>query len=639
VCLTAAFPLRSALAAGGFQYVSPLPGARMVSPHNNVAVRHGERIDGTTVHDATIAAVGSLGGPHPGVCVLADDGRTIVFTPREPYLPGETVTARLGPGVTTAAGDPLPELTFTFAVSSDRPTLPAGAWDACEVGEAAAPGASADPGAEARGSRTPDASDLPPGYPQITLRVFDDPEPGCVFLTPRTNTIRSPLVIIDNYAMPLFYRRTPNFLFDLKLQNGMLTYYDLGIRKFYALDSTYAVVDSFAAGNGYLADLHDLQLLPNGHALLLAYDAQRVGMDTVVAGGNPMATVIGLIVQELDTAKNVVFQWRSWDHFEITDAVHVDLTAPYFDYVHGNAVELDDDGNLVISSRNMSEITKIDRQTGDIIWRWGLNAINNQFTFIDDPRGFSYQHDIRRAPNGHMTVFDNGNYLDPEYSRALEYELDEDAMTARLVSEYRPVPDGWASSMGGMQRRESGGTMIGWGAGSVIPDVTDLHPDGTVALELAFNGGMASYRAFRFPWRTTRFETDRDSLDFGNVLSGHARSLPLAITHHGPEDLVITSFVSSHAVFSVDESGLLAIPPEDSAVVHVTFQPIASGETVARLYVRAANDTQLVARVVTLRGVGVLGTLPASTSLEQLVLVVLISVGGVLALTGRRSGV
>ena len=158
-------------------------------------------------------------------------------------------------------------------------------------------------------------------------------------------------------------------------------------------------------------------------------------MDSIVPGGNPNAIVTGLIIQEIDTNKNVVFQWRSWDHFAITDVAScyasVSLTGPRIDYAHGNAIELDHDGNLLISSRFMNEITKINRQTGAIIWRFGLNADNNMFTIINDTRGFSHQHDVRRLNNGHITVFDNGNCLSPEYSRTLEYELDEDNMIAR----------------------------------------------------------------------------------------------------------------------------------------------------------------------------------------------------------------
>ena len=56
---------------------------------------------------------------------------------------------------------------------------------------------------------------------------------------------------------------------------------------------------------------------------------------------------MGLIIQEIDENKNVVFQWRSWDHMEITDAEHINFTGTNIDYVHGNAIDYDHDGNIL----------------------------------------------------------------------------------------------------------------------------------------------------------------------------------------------------------------------------------------------------------------------------------------------------
>jgi arylsulfotransferase ASST/type IX secretion system substrate protein len=232
--------------------------------------------------------------------------------------------------------------------------------------------------------------------------------------------------------------------------------------------------------------------------LLMCYDSQRVDMRALVPGGDSAATVIGLIVQEIDRDKNVVFQWRSWDHFQITDATHENLLARQIDYVHGNAIELDTDGNLLISSRHMDEITKISRTTGEIMWR--LGGKNNQFTFLNDSAGFSHQHAIRRLANGNIILFDNGNYHTPQFSRAVEYRLDEGKKTAELVWQYRNQPEAYGAAMGYAQRLENGNTLIGWG--STNPSVTEVRPDGTKVFELTFDSGIFSYRAFRFPWKT-----------------------------------------------------------------------------------------------------------------------------------------
>jgi hypothetical protein len=161
-----------------------------------------------------------------------------------------------------------------------------------------------------------------------------------------------------------------------------------------------------------------------------------------------------------------------------------------------NSIDLDNDGNLLFSSRNLEEITKINRQTGEIIWR--LGGRNNQFTFVNDTLGFTRQHAIRRIPNGHITLFDNGDYHRPPFSRVVEYELNESARIATLTWQYHNTPDIFSEIMGYAQRLDNGNTLIGWG--SANPSVTEVRPDGSKALELTLPPGVCSYRSYRFPW-------------------------------------------------------------------------------------------------------------------------------------------
>src|SRR6266540_4839057 len=109
------------------------------------------------------------------------------------------------------------------------------------------------------------------------------------------------------------------------------------------------------------------------------------------------------------------------------------------------------DGTLLISCRHMNEITKIDRQSGQILWRMGLNALNNMFKFPNDTRGWSHQHDARILPNGHLTLFDNGNNLSPQYSRALEFALDEQNLVATKVWDRHHEPEAYSSFMGNVE--------------------------------------------------------------------------------------------------------------------------------------------------------------------------------------------
>ena len=489
------------------QYQSPLANATLVSEKTTIIVRPAESVDPSSIQTHLLFEVkGSRSGSHEGRVILSDDGRTVIFQPKQPLAAGENVFVILHPGLRTQQGASVTPLSFHFTVAPKMNSI-------LPVTNSLAFLAPEDNGPTLYDSfdKTPSSLDnqvrlnsiLPLDFPYVKVLADDNPAPGRIFVSDASFNSSHPttpyLLILDDSGFPIFYRRMFSPIFDFKVQpNGNLTYFDSGVNTHYELDSsTYAVVDSFRCGNGYLTDLHEFRMLPNGHALLLSYDPEQKDMSTVVAGGMKSATVIGLIIQEIDVSKNVVWQWRSWDHFQITDATHEKLTASVIDYVHGNAVDIDPDGNLLLSSRHMDEITKIDRQTGDVIWR--LGGKNNQFTFVNDSIKFSHQHAIRRLSNGDITLFDNGNFHSPPFSRAAEYRLDEQNKTASLVWEFRHHPPVFGPFMGYVQLLPNGDRLIGWGGTN--PTVTEVHPDGSVAYELTFDNGVLSYRAYRFPWR------------------------------------------------------------------------------------------------------------------------------------------
>jgi hypothetical protein len=473
-------------------YTSPVPGARYVRPGTGLIVRLDRELDAAGA--IAFRVTGSRSGLHDGRAMLARDRRTLLFQPARPFEWGESVevaldsTLPLDPGALGAH----PRLAFTIAavpVPASPATLPS------PLGSLRALTGQAE--GEAPPSR--EASAPPSDPPLITTTWYQTPAPGRLFMSSIPIGVQGTpyLMIVGNAGGSVFARPAPQFCTDFKVQpDGRLTYYDTNTTKFYAMDSSYAVIDSFHCGNDFYTDLHELRLLPGGHAILMGIDLEIVDMSVVVPGGNPAAAVSGLVIQELDADRNVIFQWRSWDHFQITDATHEDLTAASIDYVHGNAVEVDTDGNLLLSSRHMDEITKIDRTTGDMVWRMG--GKNNQFTLVGDTLWFSHQHAIRRIANGNVTLFDNGNFHDPPFSRAVEYTLDETNHTAQMVWQFRNTPDSYGNAMGYVQRLDNGSTLISWGTGK--PDVIEVAPDGSKVMEMSLPAGVASYRVFRQDW-------------------------------------------------------------------------------------------------------------------------------------------
>ena len=262
--------------------------------------------------------------------------------------------------------------------------------------------------------------------------------------------------------------------------------------------------------------------LKNGNVILFSYDLRIVDMSKVVTGGNPAATVTGLVIQELDANRNLIFQWRSWDYFNITDS-YADLLSSVVNYVHGNSLDADTDTTLIISSRNMNEVTKINRLTGQIIWR--LGGKNNEFVFENDPRQFAGQHSAIKQKNGTLTLFDNGVGLDPLYSRGIEYEMDEINKKVKLVHEYRHSPDVYANVSGNLQRLDNGNTFIFFGPAIDHSEqfIGEFDQTGNPIFEARFDMNIyPTYRAYRSLWVPKLFTFSTDTLHVESAIQNAA---------------------------------------------------------------------------------------------------------------------
>jgi len=163
--------------------------------------------------------------------------------------------------------------------------------------------------------------------PEVINRNDPDPRPMLLNLSPFFTHKYNPYVmILDTYGTPLYFKQSNSI--DVKvLPDGNLAYcfwnmYNPVVNYYLVMDRQFKTLDTIRMGNGYYIDGHDLLLMDNGHYLTMAYDPQVVDMSEIVPGGQPDAVVTGAILQEVDNMQNVYWEWRSWDHFEITDATY-----------------------------------------------------------------------------------------------------------------------------------------------------------------------------------------------------------------------------------------------------------------------------------------------------------------------------
>jgi hypothetical protein len=249
-------------------------------------------------------------------------------------------------------------------------------------------------------------------------------------------------------------------------------------------DGSYRTVARVRAQRGLEGDLHEFLLTGEGTALFTVYRSVRGGR------------LVDNLIQEVDVATGrLLFEWSALDHVPTRHSYKQRTSKPW-DYFHLNSIDVDRDGNLLISARNTHAIYKLDRRTGRILWTLGGKASDFR---MGAGTQFAWAHDARRQPDGTITIFDNAaRPIVRRESRGLVLAVDESARRVRLARAYRHPGGLLAPLQAGLQRLPNGNAFIGWGSTGYF---SEHGPGGDLRFDARFTDrDNGSYRAYRFPW-------------------------------------------------------------------------------------------------------------------------------------------
>jgi Arylsulfotransferase (ASST) len=341
------------------------------------------------------------------------------------------------------------------------------------------------------------------------MEAHDDAAPGYVFVSPQEGDAgQGGSLIVDDGGQVVWFRpllgvpgRAMNFGVQTYRGEPVLTWGETpGI--YVIFDDSYREIARFGAANGYNGDHHEFLISPQDTALITIYNS--VPRDLTPVGGSQNGRAWQGIVQELDIETGeVLFEWRSIDHVDLQETYVKPWEDHYagIDYFHINSVDVDHDDNLLISARETSAVYKVDRKSGEIIWR--LGGKRSDFEMGEGTR-FAYQHDARRLPDGTISIFDNGSLVFEDgvpravdESRAIVLELDEREMRASLVHEYTHPDKMYADAAGNMQVLPNGDAFVGWGRALAV---SEFSREGDLLFDARLLPENRTYRAFRFPW-------------------------------------------------------------------------------------------------------------------------------------------
>jgi hypothetical protein len=507
---TASPAVRGAPGVVGRTSVVPVPGDGFAPPSSDLTFLGVE-----PASLAGLSVVGSKSGPHAGAIKAIAQGA--VFVPTHAFAPGEQVTVRAPDlDVTGAVGAP-----YTFSTA-----VPASRTDA-----AAALRAAARTDATSTTPR-PGAPYVPPACPapvyrsepqlqaegvcmNLGVRTSGTASGTDLFLTPNNDDGAG--IYSDDGQLVWWHPSAPGMI-DL---DETVVHYDghayiamwsgsFGLGSVLLYDDHYEPAGDVTAGGGFAPDsldVHEFQITPAGDALVGIYEPVSMQVDGATE------TVIQYVVQELSLVRgpqgletgSVLFEWDS-----LTDVPPSESQEPSpgaggggWDYFHGNAINEDTDGNLVVSARNTWGLYKIDDTSGDpdfghVVWQVGA-AGDAQ---LSEP--WCYQHDVNALGDDTYSLFDDGGagpgcqpHSTQHPARALLITVNPSTTPAgvRLDRSYTHTPSILTSYTGSAQVLPDGDMLVDW---ANVPEITEYGATGAVKMDLTLTG--ASYRGLRYAW-------------------------------------------------------------------------------------------------------------------------------------------
>lgn len=222
---------------------------------------------------------------------------------------------------------------------------------------------------------------------------------------------------------------------------------------------------------------HCFDRMPNGNTLILGWERktpQQLMEKGRKPGTWPEKTVIKRqevkdfwidFVREVDKNGKTVWEWHAWDHLGTgPDQLDINYRLPEpvgagydsFDWSHFNTLEyLPATDQILLNSRNLSEIYIVDRKTGKIVQRWGNPSAYGKGEkpswYDDGSQQIFGSHCATMLPNGNIQIFDNGSER-PEGNRSRVVEVD--LKSGKIVWEYASkMPNSFFSYRQGAAQR------------------------------------------------------------------------------------------------------------------------------------------------------------------------------------------
>lgn len=309
---------------------------------------------------------------------------------------------------------------------------------------------------------------LPADFPPMVLRSSqpEKMEPGYTVFRASNNNAPGYVTIVDNQGQVVWYSSQPTAIEVRPLANGDLLIPTSDMAGFSEFNLLGDPVQTWTAPPGLPVDMHEALLTEHGTVLYIN-DTQRVVTNFPSSNTDPSAPLVVTNVScnqivEISATNSALL--NTWSLIDMLDPARIDYLTfliPMWgaDTEHANAVIEDPrDNSLIVSMRNQDAVIKFSRTTGQLKWILGPheNWGPEWQPYLLNPVGESFQwqygqHAPVITPQGTLLLYDDGNLrAEPfdeavadadNYSRAVEYSIDETNMQVSQVWEYGRTND------------------------------------------------------------------------------------------------------------------------------------------------------------------------------------------------------
>ena len=277
------------------------------------------------------------------------------------------------------------------------------------------------------------------------------------------------------------------------------------------LDTSSNVLWSYIVNSDSTLQHHDVEVLPNGNVLILAWELiseQEANSFGSVVSADRYSE---MILEVNPSTDQIVWEWHAWDHLiqdidpnlphygsisDYPDRININYHTSNLsnnpDWIHANSIDYNPDlDQIIINCASWDEFWIIDHSTttveaadsiggfsgkgGNILYRWGNPQAYNRGDALDQV--FEFQHDAHWIPSGFpdegkIMIFNNGRQREYSSIDIIEPPLDTNNFNNYSLTNndpYNPQNLFWTYSdsanfyspkISGAQQLENGNVLI-----------------------------------------------------------------------------------------------------------------------------------------------------------------------------------